>query len=376
MATATPEMPTFKLVLGTPPFRASPAVTRAAAPKESLLTRSTRSPPTSPRAPTCATRRDLPDLDYARLARPARTDCTGPRAMTRDRSTLLTHLATRARSTRFLRSPHLGSRVRTVGDGGTGTSSPSSLLAPSSELTLTRSHLSPSVSPLHPPHHHAPVTTNRQDNLRQACQSPRARSRLVKTTRADCALPRALHPPALDRMHYSLRSPIRQQEPDTLTRPQGEFEKKYIGELGPAPVDGNPPRADPDLEPATLGVEVHPLTFHTNFGTICFNVWDTAGQEKFGGLRDGYYIQVSGAPFCAGGWEEGTRAGWASGGGGYTDREARGRPVGVRARASSGRDPAASHARVLASNGPSYHDPPRPDPTRLTRRVHNRASAV
>lgn len=50
----------------------------------------------------------------------------------------------------------------------------------------------------------------------------------------------------------------------------GEFEKKYI---------------------ATLGVEVHPLQFHTNFGTICFNVWDTAGQEKFGGLRDGYYIQ-------------------------------------------------------------------------------------
>jgi GTP-binding nuclear protein Ran len=38
-------------------------------------------------------------------------------------------------------------------------------------------------------------------------------------------------------------------------------------------------------------VEVHPLTFHTNFGPICFNTWDTAGQEKFGGLRDGYYIQ-------------------------------------------------------------------------------------
>eukprot|EP00994_Dinema_validum_P001980 NODE_1418_length_964_cov_172.993443_g911_i3.p1 GENE.NODE_1418_length_964_cov_172.993443_g911_i3~~NODE_1418_length_964_cov_172.993443_g911_i3.p1 ORF type:complete len:218 (-),score=60.25 NODE_1418_length_964_cov_172.993443_g911_i3:266-919(-) len=50
----------------------------------------------------------------------------------------------------------------------------------------------------------------------------------------------------------------------------GEFEKKYI---------------------ATIGVEVHPLTFHTNRGLICFNVWDTAGQEKFGGLRDGYYIQ-------------------------------------------------------------------------------------
>ena len=41
---------------------------------------------------------------------------------------------------------------------------------------------------------------------------------------------------------------------------------------------------------ATRGVEVHPLQFHTNLGTIQFNVWDTAGQEKFGGLRDGYYI--------------------------------------------------------------------------------------
>lgn len=52
----------------------------------------------------------------------------------------------------------------------------------------------------------------------------------------------------------------------------GEFEKKYV---------------------ATLGVEVHPLVFHTNRGPIRFNVWDTAGQEKFGGLRDGYYIQVN-----------------------------------------------------------------------------------
>ncbi|CAM9818339.1 unnamed protein product [Discosporangium mesarthrocarpum] len=42
---------------------------------------------------------------------------------------------------------------------------------------------------------------------------------------------------------------------------------------------------------ATLGVEVRPLPFHTNRGAIKFNVWDTAGQEKFGGLRDGYYIQ-------------------------------------------------------------------------------------
>lgn len=39
---------------------------------------------------------------------------------------------------------------------------------------------------------------------------------------------------------------------------------------------------------ATLGVEVYPLKFYTSCGPIQFNVWDTAGQEKFGGLRDGY----------------------------------------------------------------------------------------
>ncbi|KAF8070880.1 RAN-A1 [Scenedesmus sp. PABB004] len=49
----------------------------------------------------------------------------------------------------------------------------------------------------------------------------------------------------------------------------GEFEKKY--------------------EP-TIGVEVRPLDFTTNRGKIRFYCWDTAGQEKFGGLRDGYYI--------------------------------------------------------------------------------------
>ncbi|KAJ1362791.1 hypothetical protein KIN20_024482 [Parelaphostrongylus tenuis] len=40
---------------------------------------------------------------------------------------------------------------------------------------------------------------------------------------------------------------------------------------------------------ATLGAEEHPLIFHTNHGKIRFNVWDTSGQELYGGLRDGYY---------------------------------------------------------------------------------------
>ncbi|XP_007537363.2 GTP-binding nuclear protein Ran-like [Erinaceus europaeus] len=51
----------------------------------------------------------------------------------------------------------------------------------------------------------------------------------------------------------------------------GEFEKKYV---------------------AALGMDVHPLVFHTNQGPIMFNVWDTTGQEKFGDLRDGYYLQA------------------------------------------------------------------------------------
>ena len=50
----------------------------------------------------------------------------------------------------------------------------------------------------------------------------------------------------------------------------GEFEKRYV---------------------ATCGAEVHPITFTTDYGPIKFNVWDTAGQEKFSGLRDGYYVE-------------------------------------------------------------------------------------
>jgi len=54
----------------------------------------------------------------------------------------------------------------------------------------------------------------------------------------------------------------------------GEFERKYI---------------------PTIGADVHRITFHTNRGTIHLDVWDTAGQEKLGGLRDGYYIGSHGA---------------------------------------------------------------------------------
>jgi GTP-binding nuclear protein Ran len=45
---------------------------------------------------------------------------------------------------------------------------------------------------------------------------------------------------------------------------------------------------------ATLGVEVFPLCLQTNYGPIKFNIWDCAGQEKFSGLKDGYYIGAKG----------------------------------------------------------------------------------
>jgi GTP-binding nuclear protein Ran len=54
----------------------------------------------------------------------------------------------------------------------------------------------------------------------------------------------------------------------------GEFEKKYI---------------------ATLGVEVHPMVFHTNHGPIRLNVWDTAGQERFKAITSAHYRKSLGA---------------------------------------------------------------------------------
>ncbi|KAF9618715.1 hypothetical protein IFM89_002410 [Coptis chinensis] len=41
----------------------------------------------------------------------------------------------------------------------------------------------------------------------------------------------------------------------------------------------------------TDGVEVDSLDFFTSHGKIRFHCWDTAGQEKLSGLRDGYYIR-------------------------------------------------------------------------------------
>lgn len=41
----------------------------------------------------------------------------------------------------------------------------------------------------------------------------------------------------------------------------------------------------------TMGVEVYPVKFNNKQ----FNVWDCAGDNRFGGLRDGYYLN---SEFC------------------------------------------------------------------------------
>ena len=46
----------------------------------------------------------------------------------------------------------------------------------------------------------------------------------------------------------------------------------------------------------TAGTDVHPLRFQTSDGrTIVFNIWDCAGDERYRGIGDAYYISADGA---------------------------------------------------------------------------------
>jgi Ras of Complex, Roc, domain of DAPkinase len=55
----------------------------------------------------------------------------------------------------------------------------------------------------------------------------------------------------------------------------------------------------------TIGVEVHPLVHVSTAARIRYNVWDCAGEPKFSGLGDGYYIQSDVAIcFHRGAWSE------------------------------------------------------------------------
>ena len=51
----------------------------------------------------------------------------------------------------------------------------------------------------------------------------------------------------------------------------GEFQKPYI---------------------PTKGAEVSEMNLMTSRGNICLKIWDTAGQEKFGSLRECYYVDA------------------------------------------------------------------------------------
>ncbi|CAJ1353694.1 unnamed protein product [Effrenium voratum] len=46
----------------------------------------------------------------------------------------------------------------------------------------------------------------------------------------------------------------------------------------------------PQVYRPTEGCEMRKLKVFTSQGPVLFNIWDTAGQEQFSGLRDGYFI--------------------------------------------------------------------------------------
>tara|TARA_Y100000591_G_C21793361_1_gene677878 strand:- start:975 stop:1394 length:420 start_codon:yes stop_codon:yes gene_type:complete len=45
--------------------------------------------------------------------------------------------------------------------------------------------------------------------------------------------------------------------------------------------------------PSTIGVDVKPVTLHTNNRDIRLNVWDCAGNKKYKGLGKEYYINAN-----------------------------------------------------------------------------------
>lgn len=64
---------------------------------------------------------------------------------------------------------------------------------------------------------------------------------------------------------------------------------------------------------ATLGVEVHPIVHQHPIGVFRrFNVWDCAGDPRFGGLGEGYYIQAQIAIVMYNDDDENPRVDWIS----------------------------------------------------------------
>lgn len=83
--------------------------------------------------------------------------------------------------------------------------------------------------------------------------------------------------------------------PPAVSKPAAEFKLVLVGDGGVGKTSLAKRHVTGEFQSSyvpTLGVQVHRLRFNTNCGEIVFNVWDTAGQEKFGGLRDGYYMHA------------------------------------------------------------------------------------
>ena len=51
----------------------------------------------------------------------------------------------------------------------------------------------------------------------------------------------------------------------------------------------------PQLYAPTMGVEINPKEFNLGNKKCVFNFWDCAGDDRYGGLRDGYYIRADAA---------------------------------------------------------------------------------
>lgn len=47
--------------------------------------------------------------------------------------------------------------------------------------------------------------------------------------------------------------------------------------------------SDDNIDKPAISKYGCPITFSTNVGTVCFNVFDTDGQKAFGGLRDSFF---------------------------------------------------------------------------------------
>ncbi|CAF1207401.1 unnamed protein product [Adineta ricciae] len=161
-------------------------------------------------------------------------------------------------------SPNLNTKPNFSKKSSNGLSK-SNIIAPTTEnINQSNGHVSTVTSPT--PSQHSVLSTLKYSLLKHQQQQ---KSTVEGSTNTENITTSHSHATSLHPIQQSIGDGGVGKTTFVKRHLTGEFEKKYN---------------------ATVGVEVHPLQFQTNRGLIVYNVWDTAGQEKFGGLRDGYYI--------------------------------------------------------------------------------------